>query len=264
MDNLLIIGTSNKSAMFLSDLDFSSPFLLIDDGSLIDKLHIPPRRKVHHFNWKKDSLNPLQGMDYKGARDFISILNEVFPEGSNTLTRKNSNFLLLNALSHPPPRLDHLFREQIDDDPHYQDAQQKIQTLLLSPVLKRVLCNRTNFPLTGVVLARISRAELGDFDAFVLANMLIQHFPGQIVISDGGFYLREHHITLIQQKRLTVGVNFLDEVGPQLKNALISIKKKVAYRLNPFDARQLTVYFPGILNPDILMDLNDGEFRTSW
>jgi len=40
--------------------------------------------------------------------------------------------------------------------------------LLASPVLKRVLCNQTNFSLKDVVLAKLDRAQLGDFDALVV------------------------------------------------------------------------------------------------
>ena len=46
---------------------------------------------------------------------------------------------------------------------------------------------------TDVVLAKLDRAELGDFDALVLGLLLMSHFKGQIVVPDFGFYGREAH-----------------------------------------------------------------------
>jgi hypothetical protein len=44
--------------------------------------------------------------------------------------------------------------------------------LLVSPVLKRVLCESTNFSFSSdIILAKLDRAELGDFDA-LLAHQL--------------------------------------------------------------------------------------------
>ena len=94
--NVLIVG-ANKTPI-LDHVD-SSHFLLIDDGPLIDALVIPPRRKVVHFDVKKHHINPLHEMDYRRGREFISILDAIFPEGENTLTKKNANFVLLNALT---------------------------------------------------------------------------------------------------------------------------------------------------------------------
>lgn len=224
------------------EIDFSSNFLLIDDGPIIDTLTIPSRRAVTLFDPPCEyNLNPLQGMGYKRARDFISILDAIFPEGANTLTKKNSNFVLLNALLDNPASLKKLVRPD-KTDPAQQDAYQKIQTLLLSPVLRSVLTKPTNFPLDKVVLARLDRAVLGDFDAFVLAQFLISQFKGQVIIPDGGFYLREHHVSLIRQDRLTVGLNTLDEVSRTLRQALLLIPSRTGSRTTFEDAEVLAKY----------------------
>jgi hypothetical protein len=59
--------------------------------------------------------------------------------------------------------------------------------LLVSPILKRVLCNPTNFSFNprSAILARLNRAELGDFDALVLGLFLMAHFKGQVVVPKG-------------------------------------------------------------------------------
>jgi hypothetical protein len=236
--NALIVG-ANKTPI-LDHVD-SSHFLLIDDGPLIDALVIPPRRKVVHFDIKKHHLNPLHEMDYRRAREFISILDAVFPEGDSTLTKKNANFVLLNALLEEPTRLDKLLRGD-KRDPAKQDAYQKIETILLSPVLRLVLCEPTNFSMKGIVLARLDRAVLGDFDAFVLANLLISQFEGQVIIPDFGFYGREHHISLIRQERLVAGVNTLSELPLRLQQALLTVPDKIASRTTSEDAEILAKY----------------------
>ena len=58
-----------------------------------------------------------------------------------------------------------------------------------------VLCGAQNFrsPPISVILARLNRAELGEFDALVLGLFLMAHCPGHLVIPDFGFYGREVH-----------------------------------------------------------------------
>lgn len=237
--NLLIVGT-NKTKTILEHLPNS--FLLIDDGEIIDAIEIPKRRKVTRFDFTKHSFNPLKNLDYQKAREFISILDAVFPEGANTLTKKNSNFILLNALLDKPKTLSSLFPRAIKSDPAQTDAYQKIQTLLLSPVLNDILCkSKTLFSLNGILLARLDRAELGDFDCFVLANLLISQYRGTVVIPDFGFYGRAHHTRLIRQNRLIAGINFFDEV-PDLHNDLLLIGKKIGKHTTAEDAAILALY----------------------
>jgi hypothetical protein len=236
--NTVIVGANKEPILEYAD---SSNFLFIDDGPLIDALTIPPRRKVVRFDIKKHHLNPLHDMDYMRAREFVSVMDAIFPEGENTLTKKNANFVLLNALLDKPTYLDKLLRGD-KRDPAAQDAYQKIATLLLSPVLRSVLCKPTNFSMKGIVLARLDRGVLGDFDAFVLAALLISQFEGQVIIPDFGFYGREHHISLIRQERLVAGVNTLSELPLRLQQALLTVPDKVASRTTSEDAEILAKY----------------------
>jgi hypothetical protein len=77
------------------------------------------------------------------------------------------------------------------------EALATIDDVLISSVLRRVLCNPTNFSFNprSTILARINRAELGDFDALVLGLLLMAHFKGQLVVPDFGFYGRECHVS---------------------------------------------------------------------
>ncbi|MBV9670041.1 MAG: hypothetical protein JOZ43_03705 [Acidobacteriales bacterium] len=234
---MLIVGT--EKSPILEHLP--ERFLLIDDGPIIDQLTFPARRKITRFDYKTHSFNPLNNMGYRQARDFIALLDAVFPEGQSTLTKKNANFILLKALLSNPKRLDRLLYPK-DNDPAHTDAYQKIQTLLLSPVLKTVLCRPTNITFRGILLARLNRAELGDFDCFVLGNLLIANYPGQVVIPDFGFYAAPHHIALIRRGRLTAGVNFLDEVPTKLRPNLLLMDDKIARHATSDDAETLAVY----------------------
>lgn len=216
--NLLIIGRADK-APFLQDL--KHPFLVIDDGPIIDTLSRPSQRRYTELDLSKHHFNPLKNIDYRRARDFISVLDAVFPEGENTLTKRGARFHILQSLvENKTGTIDQLIHPT--KDPHTIDAHQQIQTLLLSPILSRVLLDRTNFPLNKTIYARLDRAVLGDFDCFFLANLLTSAYEGQVVIPDFGFYAASFHTSLIRQNRLVAGLNFFDE-APDFQNLFLSM-----------------------------------------
>jgi hypothetical protein len=231
--NALIVG-ANKTTI-LDHLP-EGDFLMIDDGPIIEKLRYRGRK----FDVLRNSFNPLKDLSYRTAREFVAVLNAVFPEGENTLTKANTRFQLLRALTGTKhERLSTL----ISDTKETHDAYQTLQTLLLSPVLRRVIDNprRRDFAFTGTITAWLDRALLGDFDAFVLGNLLISQYPGPIVIPDFGFYALPAHSTLIRQDRLIAGLNTFDEV-PELKNLLLQMETKVGRRCAPEDAELLARY----------------------
>ena len=237
---MLILGT-DKTDTLLEHLPES--FLLIDDGPVIGALTLPKRRKITQLDLSVHSFNPLTRMDYLKARQFVAMLNAVFPEGESTLTRKNSNFILLKALVETKARtLDTLLSPS--KDPAGQDAYQKIQTLLLSPVLRHFLTSPTDrLFLTGILIARLDRAALGDFDCFVIGNLLIANYPGQVVIPDFPFYTIQSHSQIIRQRRLIAGVNTLSELDRLhvLRNLLLLGKRRGTHTTND-DAEKLAEY----------------------
>lgn len=233
MKNVLVIGSDKEPLL----QHLPDRFLLIDDGPLIDALDMPERRSVTIFDPAVHSFNPLKGMTYLKAREFISVLDAIFPEGENTLTKKNSSFVLLNALLSKPRKLDTLITPSKDT----QDAYQKIQTLLLSPVLENVLTKPTNLSFKGTIIAQLDRAKLGDFDSFVLANLLISQYQGPVVIPDFGFYACRFHSSLMRQNRLIAGVSSFDEV-PGFKSQLLMIEEKIGSHCTPDDAKVLALY----------------------
>lgn len=216
-------------------------YLFIDD-------EIPDVPRARVFDVKKHSFNPLEKITPKEAREIAEVLYTIAPQGENTLTVRNGRRALLKAML-GANRLDRIFgeeeiwkrkRENTPED----EARAMIEDLLTSPVLRNVLCNDTNFSFNrnSRILARINRAELGDFDALVLGLFLMFHFKGQLVIPDFGFYGRDVHTNFLRQNRLIAGVHFLDELSPALQRNILLIKDKVASRATFQDAATLAQY----------------------
>src|SRR5438270_107998 len=135
--------------------------LLIDDEA-----RDIPRSRV--FDPLKHCFNPLKGIDYKKAREIAELLYTVAPQGENTLTVRNGKRALLKMLLEGHERLDKLPTPQ-GKDLAAVEAVDTVNDVLISPVLNRVLCNPTNFSFNpnSVIVAKVNRAELGDFDALV-------------------------------------------------------------------------------------------------
>lgn len=229
--NKLIVG-SDKSPI---PADLPDTFLLIDDGEISDGLSI----RAKHFNPEKHAFNPLKDMDDRKADAFLSVLDAVFPEGANTLTRRYSNHFLFKHLIAKPKRLDKLALPS--KDPYERDAYEKIERFLLSPVLEPVLNTTLSFTFSRKNIARLNRAEIGDFNCFVLANFLILQYPGTVIIPDFGFYACDFHASLIRQNRLIAGINSFDEV-PKFRSQLLLIETKIASQCTPEDAETLAQY----------------------
>lgn len=235
--NVLIVG-SDKTPILKH---LRHPFLFIDDGDLCAGIKHPPRRKVLEFDVSIHSFNPLKDIDYKRARDFAKVLDAAFPEGANTLTTRNARFTLLKSLLDNPSDLETLVPMPDKKDTGATDAYQKIQTLLLSPVLKDVLTRPTNMSFKGTIVAKLNRAELGDFDCFILAQLLISLYPGLVVIPDYGFYACGFHGSLFREKRMVVGINSFAE-APEIKQRLLLSEQRIASRCTADDAKILAPY----------------------
>jgi hypothetical protein len=234
--NRLLVGTADHTEQLLHT---TAPFLLIDDGPIADAfLEHFPRAKL--FDISKHSFNPLKGMDYKRARDFAQALYTASPEGKDTLTVRNGRRALIRLLLQNPTRLDRIDGDRAD--PAQAEALATIEDVLLSPVLKNVLCKPTNFSFKGSVVAKLNRAELGDFDAFVLASLLIGQTKGQVIIPDFGFYGCPLHMSFIRQERLTAGVQFLAELPSKLRQSVLTIPEKWGAGCTYDDAAVLASY----------------------
>lgn len=212
---------------------------------------VPDVSRARIFDPAKHSFNPLKNIDYRKARALADVLYTAFPQGENTLTVRNGKRALLKALL-SATRLD-----KVEGD---EEVTGMIADLLQSPVLKSVLCNPTNFSFSpnSYILARLNRAELGDFDALILGLFLIGHFKGQVVVPDFGFYGRDVHVSLVRENRLVAGVNFLGELSPKLRNSALLIEDREASGALYDDAVTLAQHAG--LRPDFLRE--DNAFNT--
>lgn len=223
---------------------FSKEVELPKGGYLFISDDVPELPRARVFDPTKHSFNPLSNISYKKAREIADILYTVSPQGENTLTVRNGKRALLKMLLDGPERLDKLDRDYGKADVGPLEALATVDDVLVSPVLRRVLCNPTNFSFkpTSKILARIDRAELGDFDSLVIGLLLMAHFKGQLVVPDFGFYGRDCHVGLIRENRLIAGVNFLGELPPKLRQSVLLIENKVPSGATLEDAETLARY----------------------
>ena len=288
MQNALIIGTADTTQRFLD----KSPkaFLLVDDRDW----NLPTHDTIDHttrFNILRAAKD-----DDAFARDFIALLDTIYPEGATTLTRRTENYLLLNVLrlllldtratlldipnvlNDVPYRHrllkrnhDHVVAQNWDfietwEAKDYRPLIQKITGLLTSPIIRQALCapkSTFKLPTDRRTVLRLDRAVLGDFTAFLIGTMLMGQYQGQVIVPDFGFYGRDVHIPLIRQDRLIAGVRFLAELPPKLQQAVLTIKDKTAYRTTLADAERLLPYFRKITKPSQITELEDGEYLAS-
>jgi hypothetical protein len=241
MSNRLIIGLADKTAA----LHTNPGFLLIDDGPIADTF-LRTFKRAKEFNPFAHSFNPLP-MTYHKAREFASVVYR--DEGHDTLTVRNGKRSLTRMLM-AADRLDHLEGGKPDEE-----ALETIDDLLLSPVLRDVLCNRTNFSFRegrSSIVARLDRAKLGEHDARILGALLISQFKGQIIIPDFGFYVRDFHSSLIRENRLIAGVYSLSELEKQMRHMCL-LMEKVGQQCTWDDAQLLARYeglVPGTVGYD--------------
>jgi hypothetical protein len=175
MKNTLYVGFSKKIEVPRSGCIF------IDD-----EVRDIPRARI--FDPLKHSFSPLAGLDYRKAREIAEVLYTISPQGENTLTVRNGKRALLKArlsgerLDKIQPPISYGRAKKSDND---DEVSGMIDDLLVSPILRRVLCNpltEFSFNPKSVIFARLNRAELGDFDALVLGLFLMAHFKGQVVV----------------------------------------------------------------------------------
>jgi hypothetical protein len=208
---------------------------LPDRGYLYIGDEVPDVPKARVFDPALHSFNPLKNIDYKKARQLAEVLYTISPQGENTLTVRNGKRGLLKAL---------LTANRLDRITGDEEVTGMVGDLLASPVLTSVLCKPTNFAFApnSRILARINRAELGDFDALVLGLFLIGHFKGQLVIPDFDFYGRDAHVSLIREERLIAGVATLAALPVKLRQSVLLIKDKQAQGATFDDAEILATY----------------------
>jgi hypothetical protein len=233
--NRTIIGLADKTP----HLDPGKPgFLLIDDGPIAD-VFLQGFSRAKEFKPRSHSFNPLP-MDYRRAREFASIVYG--DQGQTTLTARNGKRALTRLLM-TAERLDKLKGGKSDEE---KEAVAIIADLLISPLLKGILCKPTSFSFRSgnppsSIIARIDRADVGEHDARILGALLISEFKGQIIVPDFGFYARNFHTSLIREDRLIAGVYTLSELDEKLRHQCL-LNEKIPLQCTWDDASVLARY----------------------
>jgi hypothetical protein len=161
-------------------------------------------------------------MTYRRARDFSDV---VFGDaGKDTLTVRNGKRALVRLLL-KAKRLDRLVGGRNDDE---QEAMAMVDDMLLSPVLKGMLCKATSrWILSGAsIVARTSRGELGDHDARILGGASHFTIQGADYYSRFRFLPRDFHASLIREGGLIAGVYTLSELSPKMRNLCLLMEKE--------------------------------------
>jgi hypothetical protein len=203
---------------------------------IADEVPVITRSRV--LDPMKHCFNPLKDIDYKRARELAELFYTISPQGDNTLTVRNGKRALLKALL-KAGRLDRVKAAKGDEE-----VKALIDDILKSPILRRVLCNPTNFSFNpkSMIVAKISRKESGDFDALVLGLLLMSHAKGQVIVPDLGFYGRDIHSRRIHEERLVAGANTLNELPPKPRQMALLIKDKRASGATVDDAEEPARY----------------------
>jgi hypothetical protein len=246
-------------------------------------------------------INVIEGVDKDKHQALTELLcnffDAMFPEGANTLARLNSTHIFANSLrllleqedetllSVLKLLSDKTFRqrciddctdpvvrnnwEQINANPkQYESAiaflQAKVGMLLMAPTIRNVVAQATLLtPSDTILIANLDRAKLGDTTARLLGGLLMVRSSGPLYVHNFGFFAgRSDGLTsLFPQERLTLTLNYLDELTPRMRQELLNIEDKYVFRSNRKDAEELAFYL-GLSNPQVLVDLDPDEVRT--
>jgi hypothetical protein len=219
---------------------------------------VPDVPQARVFDPTKDSFNLLKALDYRKSCEIVDGFDAAFDRGDGTLTKDTGLDFIAECLEAKPKTLRQLV--PIPDkgaSPGHIWAYNKVRRILRSPVLSAALCNQSppafSFNTRSVILARINRAELGDFDALLLGLFLMAQYKGQLVIPDFGFYARDAHASLLRgDGRIIARVDTLEELPRNLRQNVLLIKDKVASGATYEDAELLAKYAG--LRPDPTRD----------
>jgi hypothetical protein len=204
----------NKLYIGLADKHFDT-----QPGSLMitDTPNLVKGAKI--FDPTKHGLNLLP-MEYKEARKFAAALYD-----DNELMTYRNGKRAITRLVRQANGLDRLDYQRTDDD---KEAKSVIYDLLQSPLLNDTLLKPPpRWLFSGsTIVARINRAEIGDDDAKVIANILTLRFKGQVIIEDFGFYARRFHASLFRENWPIAGVYTLSELEPKLRQLCLLMEKE--------------------------------------
>jgi hypothetical protein len=255
--------------------------------------YLDPADIEHPFGF-----NVLDGVPendrHKVAKEICAFFDVVFPEGPTTLSRARSNYLLLNCLRllMDAPNPNFLSIPKLLSDSAYRTKclghckdqvvlefweaefpawkpedllplKSKVGELLTSPVIRNIIGQKhSTFSLSpgNIIIANLDRSKIGDQTAFLLASLLLARSQGPLYINGLGFFEGDHLAGILRQDRVTVALQFLEELPKKLQQAVLAIDDKYVFKTTREDAERLAFYV-GVSNPAVLTDLSTSEAR---
>jgi hypothetical protein len=145
-------------------IGFAEKHFSYPKGSLVITDEPLLKRARSYMTPRRDGLNPLP-MQYREAREFAATL---FPD-KDLMTYRNGRRALTRLVMNAD-RLDRLaYTRNVDDE----EAKGVVEDLLLSPLLRAALQKPIPrwFYSGATIVVRLSRKEIGDDDAKVVANI---------------------------------------------------------------------------------------------
>jgi hypothetical protein len=286
--NRLLIGSKDKTDLILQLMrdDLADGFLLIDPtGELAEAAvnTIPKSLIQRTFYFDVTDANHAAGFNvlnnvpddkrHTTISTFKTVLNILYSEGANTLTRLRANHLLTTALTNLLSKSDttllHVVEELTDTFPNWDkkdkassvlDIETRLGDLLAFPLLRNIVGQpRTTFSLEAgkIVIVNLDRAEVGDLTAKFLGLLLATHAKNHVYLNDIDFFATDYLATLFPRNNFTVAARFLPDKNryPDLRQALLGFDDIRTFQVSTRDADELI--FPlGKMNPRELVDSN--------
>ncbi len=230
-------------------------------GYLLISDHLPEVFSAQEFDPNVHKLNPLRDKSYRTKSDFVSVIDGIFTRGENTLTKDMGLEFIWDRLDESTSLEGLIPLPQKDASNGHLWAYSRINRILRSPLLKRVLCsdNVFKFKMGVKIHARISPHAITEFDALVLGRLLMMLYGGQVVVKDMEFLGHDSHAALIREERLIAGVRVLANVPERLRRSLLSIENRFGRETIFEDAKTLAEYSG--LRPDPLK--KDNEYNEA-
>jgi hypothetical protein len=131
--------------------------------------------------------------------------------------------------------------------------QNKIGTLLMSPMIRNIVGQqKTTLNQADIIIANLDRSKLGDTTARLLGGLLLARSEGHVIVNDYAFFGAS---LPFPQERFTVAIDFLDQLDPKTREAVLAIEEKYVFRTNKRDAQELHFYVDAP-NPRKLTELD--------
>ena len=205
--------------------------------------HLPEIFSAQEFDPNAHGFNPIKDRSYRTKSDFVDVIDGIFTRGENTLTKDMGLEFIWDQLDECTSLRDLIPLPAKDASNGHLWAHSRINRILRSPLLKRVLCSDKPFKFKkGVKIhARVSPRAITTFDALVLARFLMMAYDG-VVVTDMERYGHESHVSLILEDRLVAWVRVLGNVPEKLRQSLLSIENKYGNKTIFEDAEILAKY----------------------